>query len=103
MRSSYFPVIDLAARLDAHTGAFEDTAAVMTQLDLIITCDTALAHLAGALGLPVWVALPQVADWRHMLDRDNDPWYPTMRLFRQERRGDWDGVFQCLAAALAAR
>ncbi len=62
-----------------------------------------MAHLAGALGVPVWVALPFVPDWRWMLDRDDSPWYPTMRLFRQKSRGDWAGVFQEIEAALRER
>ncbi len=73
--------------------AFVDTAAVMSTLDLIITSDTSIAHLAGALGRPTWVALKHVPDWRWLLDRDDSPWYPTMRLFRQETAGDWKPVF----------
>jgi hypothetical protein len=97
-----FPVVDLGERLDA-SGAFLDTAALMQGLDLVVTIDSALAHLAGALGAPVWVALSFVADWRWLLDREDSPWYPTMRLFRQRRPGDWDDVFARLAAALAER
>jgi hypothetical protein len=74
------PLVELGPEYQA--GTFPDTAAVMTQLDLVVTCDTAIAHLAGALGIPVWLALPAVADWRWMLDRVDSPWYPTMRLFR---------------------
>ena len=66
--------------------AFIDTAAVMMSLDLIVTSDTSIAHLAGALGRPVWVALRRVPDWRWMLDRADSPWYPSMRLYRQQRR-----------------
>jgi tetratricopeptide (TPR) repeat protein len=91
-----FPITELGSRLND----FMDMAAVMVNLDLVITCDTAVAHLAGALGVPVWVALPLVPDWRWMLDRSDSPWYPTMRLFRQDRRGDWQGVFQRIEAAL---
>ena len=72
---------------------FADTAAVLKNLDLVITVDTAVAHCAGALGVPVWVALPFAPDWRWLMDRDDSPWYPTMRLFRQKRWGDWDEVF----------
>ena len=86
--------------LDSDGNAFMDTAAVMTLLDLVITSDTAIAHLAGALGRPVWVVLPHAADWRWLLGRDDSPWYPTMRLFRQDRPGDWPGVVQRLLAAL---
>jgi hypothetical protein len=82
--------------------AFLDSAAVMAQLDLVISCDTALAHLAGALARPTWVALKHVPDWRWLLDRADSPWYPTMRLFRQSRQGDWDGVFAAIHDALAA-
>jgi ADP-heptose:LPS heptosyltransferase len=79
---------------------FMDTAAVLKNLDLVITCDTAVAHLAGALGVPVWVAIPFAPDWRWLLDRSDSPWYPTMRLFRQDRRGDWQGVFRRIEVAL---
>jgi tetratricopeptide (TPR) repeat protein len=100
LRDVPFPVFDLAARLDEKAGPFVDTAAVMHGLDLIITSDTAIPHLAGALGVPVWVALPSVPDWRWLLGRDDSPWYPTMRLFRQTTPGDWDEVFGRIAAAL---
>ncbi|HJT77893.1 MAG TPA: tetratricopeptide repeat protein, partial [Gemmataceae bacterium] len=100
LRDVPFPVLDLAARLDEKAGPFMDTAAVMQCLDLVITSDTAIVHLAGALGVPVWVALPFVPDWRWLLGRDDSPWYPTMRLFRQTKPGDWDEVFGRIAAAL---
>ena len=86
--------------LDAGPDGFLDTAAVMASLNLVITSDTSIAHLAGALGRPVWVALRQVPDWRWMLDRADSPWYPTMRLFRQTRDGEWDAVFAAMAAAV---
>jgi tetratricopeptide (TPR) repeat protein len=86
--------------LDEGTGAFMDTAAVMRNLDLVITSDTSIAHLAGALGVKAWLALRFAADWRWLMDRDDSPWYPTMRLFRQQKRGDWDGVFSRMAVAL---
>jgi Flp pilus assembly protein TadD len=86
--------------LDAGPDAFLDTAAVMNALNLIITSDTSIAHLAGALGCPVWVALRSVPDWRWMLDRIDSPWYPTMRLFRQNCDGDWGSVFAAMAQAL---
>jgi len=79
---------------------FVDTAAAILSCDLVISCDTSIAHLAGALGAPVWVALPFVADWRWLLDRDDSPWYPSMRLFRQPRPGDWTAVFETIAACL---
>jgi len=70
-------------------------------LDLLITADTALAHLAGALGVAVWVVLQAVPDWRWLTDRDDSPWYPTMRLFRQRTPGDWSEVLGRVAAELA--
>jgi len=76
-----------------------DTAAFIGQLDLIITVDTSVAHLAGALGRPTWILLPYLADWRWMVDREDCPWYPTARLFRQEAPGDWDGVTARLLSA----
>lgn len=94
-------IVDLAPRLDESTGSFMDTAAVMKSLDLVITSDSAVAHLAGALGVPVWVALQFAPDFRWLLDRADSPWYPTMRLFRQSRRGHWEDVFERIAEALA--
>jgi tetratricopeptide (TPR) repeat protein len=96
------PILELG-ELDTAHGAFMDTAAVMMNLDLVITSDTSVAHLAGALGVPVWVALPYVPDWRWLLDRADSPWYPTMRLFRQKQAGDWEGVFEAIREALRAR
>jgi ADP-heptose:LPS heptosyltransferase len=72
----------------------------MKNVDLVVTSDSATAHLAGALGVPVWVALPNVPDWRWLLEREDCPWYPTMRLFRQTSRGDWTAVFSRIATAL---
>jgi tetratricopeptide (TPR) repeat protein len=91
------PVTDLGSRLDETSGAFLDTAAVMMILDLVICSDSAIAHLAGALGVPVWVALPYVPDWRWLLKREDSPWYPTMRLFRQGEPGKWQEVFERIA------
>lgn len=82
---------------------FAETAAVIANLDLVITVDTAVAHLAGAMGKPVWVLLPYVADWRWMLDRDDSPWYPGMRLFRQREDGDWAGLMETVLDALNQR
>ena len=90
-----------AAPFDEGPQAFLDSAALMSALDLIITCDTALAHLAGALGRPTWIALKQVPDWRWLLEGTDCPWYPTARLFRQPRLGDWESVFTAIHAELA--
>src|SRR5574338_527564 len=79
---------------------FADTAAVVAQLDLVIAVDTAVAHLAGALGKSTWLLLPHAPDWRWLLERLDSPWYPTMRLFRQRSPGDWQGVLAEAAAAL---
>ena len=87
---------------DSGPDGFIDTAAAMMNLDLIITSDTAIPHLAGALGRPVWVALRAVPDWRFMLERGDSPWYPSMRLFRQTARDDWAPVFAAIKDALAA-
>ncbi len=88
----------------ANVGAwadFAETAAALTNVDLVISVDTAAVHLAGALGVPVWIALPLAPDWRWGLARNDSPWYPTARLFRQEQRGDWDLVFRRMADELA--
>ena len=82
-------------------GDFADTAALLQNLDLLITADTAVAHLAGAMGKPVWVLTPAVPDWRWMLEREDSPWYPTMRLFRQKSAGDWPDVLRRVATELA--
>jgi hypothetical protein len=83
--------------------ALADAAATIANLDLVVTPDTMTAHLAGALGVPVWVMLHFAADWRWLLDRADSPWYPTMRLFRQPRPGDWDPVIAEVASALRHR
>jgi Flp pilus assembly protein TadD len=93
-------IADLDASLDVGAGAFVDTAAVIKNLDLVITSDTSVAHLAGALGVGVWVALQQTPNWRWLMDRTDSPWYPSMRLFRQSRLGDWGEVFARIADAL---
>lgn len=80
---------------------FADTAALASFMDLVISVDTSVSHLAGGMGLPTWVLVPYVADWRHHLQRDDNPWYPTMRLFRQPRDGDWAGAIERMAAELA--
>jgi Tfp pilus assembly protein PilF/ADP-heptose:LPS heptosyltransferase len=81
---------------------FGETAAAIVNLDLVITVDTAVAHLAGALGRKAWIMLPTVSDWRWTIDRDDSPWYPTLRLFRQSRPGDWEGVVARVREALSA-
>src|SRR5262249_25943817 len=97
------PVTDFGDRLDDAAGAFMDTAAIMMDLDLVVSSDTAVPHLAGALGVPVWVALSLVADWRWLLGRDDVPWYPSMRLVRQRRLGDWHELFARIARLLRER
>jgi ADP-heptose:LPS heptosyltransferase len=89
-------VTDLADQL----GDFYQTAAAMRNLDLLITCDSSPCHLAGALGVPVWVALAQLADWRWLRERSDTPWYPSMRLFRQRTFGDWEEVFERIGMEL---
>jgi tetratricopeptide (TPR) repeat protein len=92
--------------LTDHGSALEDyteTAAAVSAMDLVISVDTSLAHLAGALGRSVWILLAHSADWRWMMERDDSPWYPTARLFRQQHRGDWDGVLADVEAALRYR
>jgi ADP-heptose:LPS heptosyltransferase len=81
---------------------FADTAALMIHLDLVISVDTSVAHLAGALGRPAWVLLPYAPDWRWMLERNDSPWYPNMRLFRQQRRGEWLPVLEKVREALVS-
>jgi tetratricopeptide (TPR) repeat protein len=92
------PLIDVGARI----GDFADTAAIIENLDLVITVDTSVAHLAGALGRPAWTMLSFAPDWRWLTRRLDSPWYPRMRLFRQRRAGDWSGVFEEAANALGA-
>jgi Tfp pilus assembly protein PilF len=79
---------------------FDDTAAIMSSLDLVISSDTSVVHLAGALGKPVWVLLQFVADWRWLRERSDNPWYPTARLFRQPELDDWENVIGCVAESL---
>ena len=93
----------LGKGFDFGPDGFLDTAAVTQAMDLIITPDTSIAHLAGALGRPVWVVLKRAPDWRWMLDRSDSPWYPTMTLYRQTSRGIWDDVFRRMADALICR
>jgi ADP-heptose:LPS heptosyltransferase len=102
LASAPFDIESLGDDFDAGPDAFIDTAAVMQSLDLIVSCDTSVAHLAGALGRPVFVMLKKIPDWRWLLDRDDSPWYPTMRLFRQRERGDWSDVMDRVGAAIEA-
>lgn len=93
------PLVNLGPELED----FADTAAAITRMDLVISVCTSVAHLAGALGAPLWVMLHRAADWRWFVDRDDSPWYPGARLFRQVRRGQWDDVVGRVALALAER
>ena len=79
---------------DSGENAFLDSIAVMTCVDLVITSDTSLAHVAGALGVKTWLPLKYVPDWRWLLDRDDSPWYPSLKLYRQKAIGDWSSVFK---------
>jgi hypothetical protein len=90
----------LPENFDEAPNAFLDSAAIMKCVDLVITCDTSLTHLAGALGIKTWLPLQFASDWRWMLDRDDSPWYPNHRLFRQSELADWKGVFQQMERAL---
>jgi ADP-heptose:LPS heptosyltransferase len=98
--SSAWPADSQITALGPMLHDFADTAAVIQALDLVISVDTSVAHLAGALGRPAWVLLSHTPDWRWQLDRSDSAWYPTMRLFRQPRWGDWDAVFELVEAAL---
>lgn len=93
-------ILSLGDNFDVSSGPFMDTAAVMANLDLVITSDTAIAHLAGALGVKTWVALAHTPDWRWFLRRDDSPWYPSLRLFRQPQPGDWGSVLRQMAGEL---
>jgi hypothetical protein len=102
-RGARGPELTIMHRLPAPSARikdFADTAALVDTLDLVIAVDTSVAHLAGAMGKPVWIMLPHAPDWRWMLKRDDTPWYSSARLFRQEVAGDWDGVVARVAAAL---
>lgn len=93
-------IINLGEELDNSGGRFVDTAAVIANLDLVISIDTAVVHLAGAIGKRVWTLLPFSNDWRWLLRREDSPWYPTMRLFRQPRPGDWQSVIHAVVDEL---
>ena len=96
------PIVHLG-EFDTEQGPFLDSAAIMQNLDLVVTSDTSVCHLAGALGVPVWVALPFSTDWRWLLERSDSPWYPTMRLFRQTEPGGWAAVLAEIKTALLER
>jgi hypothetical protein len=98
--ANYFdraPLLNLGAEI----ADFADTMAIVETLDLVITVDTAVAHLAGAMGKPVWILLSYAPDWRWLLERSDSPWYPTARLFRQPSPGDWGSVARRVAEALS--
>jgi Tfp pilus assembly protein PilF len=97
-----FPIVDLAPRLDEKTGPFQDTAAVLHALDLLISCDSSITHLAGGMGTPAWTPLSAEPDWRWGDSGEASPWYPSVRLFRQETFRDWAPVFGRMAVELAA-
>jgi hypothetical protein len=96
------PADAVVSDLAPHLTDFAETAAMVSELDLVICVDTAVAHLAGALGRPVWTLLPFVPDWRWGLEREDATWYPTMRLFRQRKAGDWEDVIRRVSEALRA-
>jgi ADP-heptose:LPS heptosyltransferase len=102
VRESDRPALEASGILDltAELGDFADTAALIAALDLVVTVDTSVAHLAGALGKPVWLMLPFSPDFRWLLRREDSPWYPSMRLFRQQKPGDWDSVIARISQAL---
>lgn len=105
MRPEDVPSFAIAGNIRFHgpeLNDFSDTAALISRMDLVISVDTSVAHLAGALGRPVWLLLPYAPDWRWMLNRDDSPWYPTMRLFRQPAPRDWESVIALVARALTA-
>jgi hypothetical protein len=93
------PLINIGAVIED----YDDTMAILDNLDLLVTVDISVAHLAGAMGRPVWIMLPRAPDWRWPLERTDTPWYPSVRLFRQPTVRRWDDVAQTIAAELAAR
>jgi hypothetical protein len=91
---------DMSPQFEGLSDTASDTAALIANLDMVISVDTGVAHLAGALGIPVMMLLTFVPDWRWLIDRENSPWYPTMRVFRQEQPGDWGEVIERVRIAL---
>jgi ADP-heptose:LPS heptosyltransferase len=96
------PAFDAVGNIHHFGSDLLDTAALCEHCDLVISVDTSIAHLAATVGRPVWLLLPFLADWRWLLDRDDSPWYPTMKLYRQQRIGDWESVFQRVSVDLQA-
>ena len=92
------PMINIGAEI----ADYDDTMAILDNLDLLVRVDTSVAHLAGAMGHPVWIMLPRAPDWRWLLDRSNTPWYPSARLFRQQNARRWDDVVQAIGEELNA-
>lgn len=90
------PLINLGAEIED----YEDTMAILANLELLLTVDTSVAHLAGAMGRPVWIMLPRAPDWRWLLEREDSPWYPTVRLFRQTATRRWNDVLERVVASL---
>ena len=90
-------------QFDGELRDFSDTAALCECLDLVITIDTSVVHLSGALGKRTWVLVPFDGDWKWLVDREDSPWYPTVRLFRQKAQDDWDGVFERVTEQLRAQ
>lgn len=103
VRAADEPALRYILMADADNRDFADTAALIALMDLVVTVDTSVAHLAGAMGKPVWILLPHDPDWRWMLGRDDSPWYPTARLFRQPAPGDWDRVLDRVAGELSQK
>jgi len=95
-------IVDWSAEMDDGPDGFVDTAAVMAGMDLVVGCDSAVNHLAGALGCRAWLILKWFGDWRWMVGREDSPWYPTLRIFRQRIKHDWDEVMARAAAEAAA-
>ena len=102
IRDINFNLTTLGDDFDTGENGFIDTAAVMVNCDLIISCDTSIAHLAGALGCKTWVVLKKIPEWRWMLDRTDTPWYPNMTLYRQQELGDWKSVFEVMKKDLVS-
>src|SRR5262249_23428341 len=98
-----FSVLSLGDLVDEASGPFMDTAAIMANLDLVVSVDTAIAHLAGAMGVDAWLALTYTPDWRWLLGREDSVWYPSLRLFRQPTHGDWPSVFRLMAERLVKK